>query len=45
VLFEMLAARYPDLALDGPATWVPSNFTPGLATLPVALGERAGGSA
>ncbi len=45
VLFEMIAARYPDLTLDGSATWVPSNFTPGLATLPVALGEHAGGGA
>jgi cholest-4-en-3-one 26-monooxygenase len=39
-LFEALTTRYPDLALAGDAAWVPSNFTPGLASLPVSLGRR-----
>jgi len=42
-LFDALAVRYPDLALAGNAVWTPSNFTPGLASLPVSLGERKGG--
>jgi cytochrome P450 len=40
-LFSALAARYPALTLAGPPVWIPSNFTPGLASLPVALGERS----
>jgi cholest-4-en-3-one 26-monooxygenase len=42
LLLEALVLRFPDLALAGSPTWVPSNFTPGLASLPVSLGERQG---
>ncbi len=41
-LFGALATRYPDLAPAGAPEWVPSNFTPGLSSLPVSLGTRQG---
>jgi cholest-4-en-3-one 26-monooxygenase len=39
-LFSTLAARHPDLELAGDPTWHPSNFAPGVVTLPVSLGAR-----
>jgi cholest-4-en-3-one 26-monooxygenase len=41
LLFETMASRYPALELAGEPTWKESNFTPGVATLPVYFGARA----
>jgi cytochrome P450 len=42
ILFEETLARYPDISLDGPPTYVESGFLNQMKTLPVRLGALAG---
>ena len=39
-LFEEVLARLPDLALDGPVEWLPSNFINGPRHMPVRFNPR-----
>ncbi|MEO6858822.1 MAG: cytochrome P450 [Solirubrobacteraceae bacterium] len=44
IMFEETLARYPEMAIDGPVSFVESGFISQLKTLPVRLGSRAADS-